>query len=87
MIAHRAACFVLDDPAMETAQVILKMKARRIPATETSGYCHDCHNRARIEVSFAHRQPIRLCDRCWRFVIADVAPLIKRNGNGKKKNG
>jgi len=23
------------------------MKIRRIPKTETLGYCHDCHNRAR----------------------------------------
>jgi hypothetical protein len=27
------------------------MRIRRIPKTETLGYCHDCHNRARIEVT------------------------------------
>jgi len=85
MTTHRAACFVLDNPAMDTPQVILKMKARRIPPTETSGYCHDCHNRARLEVTFSHRAPIRLCDRCGRFLIANVGEVVKRNGNNKTK--
>lgn len=64
------------------------MKARRISSTETLGYCHDCHNRAKIVVSFAHRDPIRLCDRCGTFLIINVGEVIKKpNGkNGKKGN-
>jgi len=66
------------------------MKARRLGPTDTLGYCHDCHNRARIMVSFAHRDPIRLCDRCGRFLIVNIGEVIKRNGkngkNGKTKN-
>ncbi|HKD45105.1 MAG TPA: hypothetical protein VKD24_05565 [Candidatus Angelobacter sp.] len=63
------------------------MKARRIPSTETLGYCHDCHNRARIEVTFAHRPTIRLCKRCAGFLIENVSTVMK-NGNGvKKPNG
>lgn len=58
------------------------MKARRLLG-EVLGYCHDCHNRARFEVAFSHRVPIRLCDRCGRFLIENVAQVIKRNG----KNG
>jgi len=63
------------------------MKARRLASTESLGYCHDCHNRAKIIVSFAHRDPIRLCDRCGRFLIMNVGEVIKRNGkNGNGKN-
>jgi hypothetical protein len=63
------------------------MKTRRIEKPETRGYCHDCHNRAALEVTFAHRDPIRLCARCAGFMIeqvSEVARAIKRNGkNGK----
>jgi len=63
------------------------MKVRRILATETRGYCHDCHNRAHLEVTFSHRPVIRLCDRCARFLMADIAAVVKRNGkNGNKDN-
>ena len=55
------------------------MKVRHIPNTESLGYCHDCHNRARIEVTFAHRVPIRLCDRCGGFLAENVSGVIKRN--------
>jgi hypothetical protein len=58
------------------------MKIHRISNTETLSYCHDCHNRARIEVSFAHRVPIRLCDRCGGLLAENVSGVIK--GNGKK---
>jgi hypothetical protein len=34
------------------------MKVRRLSTNETLGYCHDCHNRAHLEVTFAHRPPI-----------------------------
>jgi hypothetical protein len=61
------------------------MKIRRIPNTETLGYCHDCHNRAHLEVTFAHRDPIRLCDRCGCFLIANVSGVVKRNGKKHKK--
>ena len=59
------------------------MKARRLDPGETLGYCHDCHNRARIEVTFAHRPAIRLCDRCAGFLITNVAnvrclPALKK---------
>jgi hypothetical protein len=56
------------------------MKIHRIPTTETLGYCHDCHNRARIEVTFAHRAPIRLCERCGGFLAENVSGAIMRNG-------
>jgi hypothetical protein len=59
------------------------LKARRLTASETLGYCQDCHNRARIEVTFAHRQPIRLCDRCAGFLVKEISS-VKKNGNGKK---
>jgi hypothetical protein len=61
------------------------MKARRLTAGETLGYCHDCHNRARIEVTFAHRPPIRLCDRCAGFLIKEISN-VRKNGNGKKNS-
>ena len=56
------------------------MKVRRVPKIETLGYCHDCHNRSRIVVTFAHRPPIRLCDRCGGFLIENVSQVINRNG-------
>jgi len=63
------------------------MKARRLSSDERHGFCHDCHNTAKIEISFSHRQPIRLCDRCSRFLVENVsAVVVKRNGkNGCKK--
>jgi hypothetical protein len=73
-----------DQTAFEAAQEEA-MKVRRLSPTETLGYCHDCHNRAHLEVTFAHRPPIRLCDRCARFLINDLSALIKRNDkNGTK---
>jgi hypothetical protein len=64
------------------------MKIHHIPNTEVFGYCHDCHNRAHLEVTFAHRPSIRLCDRCAGFLVTDVSAVIKkRNGkNGKNHN-
>ena len=62
------------------------MKARRLTASETLGYCHDCHNRAHIEVTFAHRAPIRLCDRCGRFLLVNVSAVVKPNGKKKNNN-
>jgi ribosomal protein S27E len=60
------------------------MKTRRLDKSEGPlGYCHDCHNRAHIEVTFAHRQPIRLCDRCAGILIKEISS-VKKNGNGKK---
>jgi hypothetical protein len=61
------------------------MKARRITSAEIRGYCHDCHNRAHLEVTFTHRPAIRLCDRCTDFLIVDLSAVVKkRNGkNGK----
>ena len=56
------------------------MKIRRIPNTETLGYCRDCHNRARLEVTFSHRPPIRLCDRSGGFLAENVSGVIMRNG-------
>jgi hypothetical protein len=56
------------------------MKIHSIPKTETLGYCHDCHNRARLEVTFSHRPPIRLCDRCGGFLAENVSGVIMRNG-------
>ena len=53
---------------------------RPIPKTETPGYCHDSHNRAYLEISFSHRAPIRLCNRCARFLIMNVSEGIKPNG-------
>ena len=51
--------------------------------TGSKGYCHDCHNRAAIEVTFAHRQPIHLCERDARYLIKHVTTIL---GNGNKKN-
>jgi len=46
------------------------MRVRRIPDTETYGYCNDCHNRARVELTVSRgARTIRLCDRCAGFVI------------------
>ena len=59
------------------------MRMRPIPKTETRGFCHDCHNRAHVEISFSHRVPIRLCCRYERFLIMNVTEGIKPNG----KNG
>jgi hypothetical protein len=62
------------------------MKARRLNPDERHGYCHACHNSARIEITLSERRPaLRLCDRCARFLIVDIAAVIpKRNGkNGK----
>lgn len=62
------------------------MTIRRISKTSTLGYCHDCHNRAHLEVTFAHRQSIRLCDRCGDFLIENVSQVIKRNGKSHNKS-
>lgn len=62
------------------------MTIRRIPKTETLGYCHDCHNRSRIVITFAHCPPIRLCDSCGSFLIANVSQVIKRNGKDHNKS-
>jgi hypothetical protein len=51
------------------------LKAQRIPTTEVRGFCHDCHNTARVEVTFSHRAPIRLCDRCATILIIDVGEV------------
>ena len=56
------------------------MKICHTPKTETLGYCHDCHNRARLEVTFSHRPPIRLCDRCGGFLAGKISGVILRNG-------
>jgi ribosomal protein S27E len=56
------------------------MKTRRLSKTETLGYCHDCHNRAHLEITFAHRDPIRLCDRCGRFLLQNITEVVKPNG-------
>ena len=53
------------------------MKTRRLIPDERLGFCHDCHNRAHIEVTFAHREPIRLCDCCARFLTQDLLAAIK----------
>jgi hypothetical protein len=63
------------------------MKTRRLILDERRGFCHDCHNRARIEVTFAHRTEIRLCDRCGRFLVENVAAVISPPRNGKNDNG
>ena len=57
------------------------MKIRRIAPPEVRGYCHDCHSRAQLEITFAHRMPIRLCDRCAGFLIADVAAAVKQKSS------
>ena len=58
------------------------MKTRRIPRYEVRAYCHDCHNRAALEVNFAHRQSIGLCERCARFLVAQVTEvLIPKEGS------
>jgi hypothetical protein len=41
------------------------MKTRRLNSG-LKGLCHDCDDRARFEVTFAHRTEIRLCDR-WQI--------------------
>jgi len=62
------------------------MKARRlVKSDESLGYCQDCHNRAKIEIVFAHRQPLRLCDRCAGILIKE-ASSVRKNGNGKKNS-
>jgi hypothetical protein len=59
-----------------------KMNTRRIPRWEVRAYCHDCHNRAALEVNFAHRQSIGLCERCARSLVAQVTEvLIPKEGS------
>jgi hypothetical protein len=60
------------------------MKTRRLVHDERLGFCHDCHNRARIEITFSHRTSIRLCDRCAGFLIENVAAVCN-DKNAKTK--
>jgi len=52
------------------------LRFRRIPTTETRGFCHDCHNTARVEILLSHRAPIRLCDRCGSLFIFNLGEII-----------
>ena len=63
------------------------MKVRRLDkVTEPLGYCHDCHNRAVVEVTFgAGRPALRLCGRDGRYLIKHLTTALS-NGNGGKKN-
>jgi hypothetical protein len=58
------------------------MKVRRILKTETLGYCHGCHNRAALELTFSSlRPPLRLCERDARHLIKQLtARLNDSNG-------
>jgi hypothetical protein len=60
------------------------MKVRRLDKSkEPLGYCHDCHNRAVIEIMVrAGRPPLHLCARDARYMIKHVTAAL--NGNGKK---
>jgi hypothetical protein len=53
------------------------VKTRRLISDERLGFCHDCHNRARLEITFAHRTSIRLCDRCAHFLTNDLLAVTK----------
>jgi formate-dependent nitrite reductase cytochrome c552 subunit len=57
------------------------MKIRRLDkSVELVGYCHDCHNRAAIEISFkAGRPSIYLCTRDARYMIKHVAANLNNN--------
>ena len=61
------------------------MKVRRLdPLKENPGYCHDCHNRAALEITFkAARPPLRLCRHDARYLVRRVETQLA-NGNGCK---
>jgi len=63
------------------------MKVRKLETHEVRGPCHDCHNRARLEISFSHRVPIRLCIRCAGFMAVDVQDEIIFVKSGKRPEG
>jgi hypothetical protein len=57
------------------------MKVRRLEkSNESLGYCHDCHNRAAIEIMVrAGRPPLYLCARDARYMIKHVAAALNNN--------
>jgi hypothetical protein len=59
------------------------MKIRHIPKSEALGYCHGCHNRAVVELTFSSLRPsLRLCERCdARHLIKNLSAQLN-NGNG-----
>jgi hypothetical protein len=63
------------------------MKIRHIPKSEALGYCHGCHNRAVVELTFSSlRLPLRLCERCdARHLIKNLTARLN-NGNGASNN-
>jgi hypothetical protein len=63
---------------LPTADRKNSMKIRRIPKTETLGYCHGCHNRAALEVTVSSlRPPLRLCERDARHLIKQLAVRLE----------
>jgi hypothetical protein len=50
---------------------------RRIPKTETLGYCH---SRAENEITFGqHRPPLRLCLRDARYLLKHLAAALNND--------
>jgi hypothetical protein len=61
------------------------MKIRRIPKDEPNrGFCHDCHNRAELEITLGgrHRPPLRLCLRDARHMGQVVLARIDDDEKG-----
>jgi hypothetical protein len=61
----------------------LNMKIRRIPKEENVGFCHDCHNRAQLEVTFgSKRSSLRLSMRHGRYLGGVILSRIGEHEAG-----
>jgi hypothetical protein len=59
------------------------LKIRRIPKEEQAGFCHSCHNRAELEVSFSEKRPLlRLCHRDGRYMAGVILSRIEEAEKG-----
>lgn len=60
------------------------MQVRRLDNSGPLGYCHDCHRRAAVEVTFgAGRPPLRLCARDVKYLVKHLTVALE---NSKKNH-
>jgi hypothetical protein len=62
---------------MPTGPPILKLRS--------AGFCHDCHNTARWEITFGPRRgPLKLCDRCAGYLVGFLGDRLTEHKRSQK---